>query len=87
MAEPVRTCVGCGAKAPQGELVRVREEGMAVRIDRARTGGRGAWLHPAEPCLDRALKRRAFGRALRAEGVRVEADALRLGLTGNARKD
>lgn len=60
---------------------------MAARIDSKRTGGRGAWLHPAEACLERALKRRAFGRALRAEGVQVDAETLRLGLTGNARKD
>jgi predicted RNA-binding protein YlxR (DUF448 family) len=27
--------------------------------------GRGAWLHPASECLDAALRRRAFARALR----------------------
>jgi predicted RNA-binding protein YlxR (DUF448 family) len=27
--------------------------------------GRGAWLHPTEECLEQALRRRAFGRALR----------------------
>ncbi len=87
MTEPTRTCVGCGASGPRSGLVRVKAEGMAVRIDSKRTGGRGAWLHPAEACLERALKRRAFGRALRAEGVTIDADALRRGLTGNARKD
>ncbi len=39
---------------------------VLVRPDLARSSpGRGAWLHPVTACLDRAEKRRAFGRALR----------------------
>jgi uncharacterized protein len=30
--------------------------------------GRGAWLHPVQACLDAAIRRRAFGRALRITG-------------------
>ena len=30
-----------------------------------RRPGRGAWLHPDLSCLDLAVRRRAFGRALR----------------------
>jgi len=30
--------------------------------------GRGAWLHPDRECLRLALRRRAFGRALRVTG-------------------
>nr|WP_278312854.1 YlxR family protein [Lolliginicoccus levis] len=30
--------------------------------------GRGAWLHPTAQCLDKAVKRHAFGRALRRPG-------------------
>lgn len=37
-----------------------------------RSPGRGAWLHPVADCLDRAEKRRAFGRALR---LRCATDA------------
>ena len=33
---------------------------------RRRRPGRGAWLHPAISCLDHAVRRRAFGRALRS---------------------
>jgi hypothetical protein len=87
-AEPIRTCVGCGRKGPQRELMRLRAECERVVLDTARgSGGRGAWLHPDPACLERAVKRRAFGRAFRAEGVRADAAALRAGLTGNARKD
>ena len=31
--------------------------------------GRGAWVHPAVPCIELAVKRRAFGRALKVTGV------------------
>ncbi|GAO05466.1 YlxR family protein [Anaeromyxobacter sp. PSR-1] len=87
MNEPVRTCIGCGAKAPQRELVRLKVMGDRVTVDREQRGGRGAWLHAAPPCLERAAKRRAFARALRAEGVRADAETLRVELTGSARKD
>ena len=30
--------------------------------------GRGAWLHPVPECLDTAVRRRAFTRALRIAG-------------------
>ncbi|WP_308494479.1 YlxR family protein [Mycolicibacterium agri] len=30
--------------------------------------GRGAWLHPDKQCLHAAIRRRAFGRALRITG-------------------
>ncbi len=84
--QPIRTCVGCGRKAPQPELVRLRADAGTVVLDRARAGGRGAWLHPALACLDRALQRRAFPRALRAQGVVADGRSLRVELTGNARK-
>jgi uncharacterized protein len=31
--------------------------------------GRGAWLHPGPQCLRAAIRRRAFGRALRITGT------------------
>jgi predicted RNA-binding protein YlxR (DUF448 family) len=86
-ATPIRTCIGCGERAAQSELVRLRTEGERVIVDRARTGGRGAWLHADGACLDRAVRRRAFGRALRRPDVRADAAALRVELTGSPRKD
>jgi predicted RNA-binding protein YlxR (DUF448 family) len=85
--QPIRTCVGCGRKAPQPELVRLKAEAGSVVVDRAHHGGRGAWLHPALACLDRALQRRVFPRALRAQGVHADAATLGVELTGNARKN
>ena len=84
---PIRTCVGCGGKAAQQALLRLKVEAGCVVFDRARTGGRGAWLHPDPACLDGALKRRAFARVLRAEGVQADAGALRGELTENALKN
>lgn len=85
--EPVRTCIGCGGKAGQRELVRLRIEGERVVIDRDRKGGRGAWLHAAPACLEAAVRRRALARAFRGKPASVDAAALRVGLTGSPRKD
>jgi len=82
-----RTCAGCGGKAAQGTLVRLKAEAGRVVFDRARTGGRGAWLHPDPACLEGALKRRAFPRVLRAADLLADAGALRVELTENARKN
>ena len=86
--EPVRTCVGCGAKGNRRELVRLRIEGERVVIDRDRRGGgRGAWLHAERSCLEQAIRRRALQRAFRGKAAAIDATALNAGLTGNARKD
>jgi predicted RNA-binding protein YlxR (DUF448 family) len=53
-------------------VVAVRDESGAIRLTpdpRHRLPGRGAWLHPAGDCLDQALRRRAFGRALRLDAA------------------
>ena len=34
-----------------------------------RRPGRGAWLHPDVSCLDLAVRRKAFGRALRSSAT------------------
>jgi len=64
--EPVRTCVGCRTRAPRTDLLRVVAQGQELVIDdRAVLAGRGAWVHPTPECMDAALRRRAFVRALR----------------------
>jgi uncharacterized protein len=70
---PVRTCVGCRKRELAVELLRVVAVGGngegAVTVDPARKlPGRGAWLHPEQECLDAAIRRRAFARALRITG-------------------
>ena len=51
----------------------------AVLDQAARLPGRGAWLHPDPDCLARALRRQAFGRALRHAGS-LDTTALAAGL-------
>ncbi|MFB7250394.1 YlxR family protein [Microbacterium sp. NPDC056234] len=64
--EPVRTCVGCRARASRSDLLRVvAQDGALVIDERAVLPGRGSWVHPDPQCLDKALRRRAFARALR----------------------
>ncbi|MFJ3339096.1 YlxR family protein [Streptomyces sp. NPDC086766] len=66
---PERTCVGCRERAAKDELLRtVAVEGECVPDPRGTLPGRGAYVHPALVCLDQAVRRRAFPRALRAPG-------------------
>jgi predicted RNA-binding protein YlxR (DUF448 family) len=83
---PIRTCIGCGQKAAPGALVRLALVEGRVAVDRARRGGRGAWLHAAPECLARALRRRALARAFRAE-VAVDGAALGAQLTETGVQD
>src|SRR5262249_60654822 len=62
-AAPVRTCVGCGRRSPQAELVRfVARQGRLVLDPRRRLGGRGAWLHRLPGCWGEFVERRGGGR-------------------------
>jgi uncharacterized protein len=64
--EPVRTCLGCRQRAPRTSLLRVvARDGRVVVDTAARLPGRGAWVHPVSGCVENAVKRKAFGRALR----------------------
>ena len=69
----VRMCVGCRKRDQANALVRVvksTEGANALVVDPARRlPGRGAWLHPNAKCLEQAVKRQAFGRALRLSGA------------------
>ena len=68
--ESVRTCLGCRSRANASSLVRCVARDGAVVVDvSAASPGRGAWVHPTVECVESSLKRRAFGRALRADGA------------------
>jgi len=87
--EPVRTCLGCGAKGPRRELVRfIVGVGGTVVVDEKHGGsGRGGWLHPAEACLSQALRRRAFARAFRRGDLGCDGEALRRGIAAVGGRD
>lgn len=61
---PIRTCVGCRRADEQAALVRLALGADGLVASRT-APGRGAWLHPG--CGALALKRKALGRALRAD--------------------
>jgi predicted RNA-binding protein YlxR (DUF448 family) len=64
--DPVRTCIGCRSRASRSSLLRIVAQNSDLVVDETATlPGRGAWLHPRIECYNKAVQRRAFGRALR----------------------
>jgi hypothetical protein len=64
--EPVRTCLGCRIRADRSELIRfVAKDGVVIPDPSKSLPGRGVWVHPTPACVEQAIKRNAFGRALR----------------------
>jgi predicted RNA-binding protein YlxR (DUF448 family) len=63
-AELLRVVVAPDAIGP-GAVTAVRP---IVPDPRRRSVGRGAWLHPDQRCVDLAVRRRAFARALHVPG-------------------
>uniref|UniRef100_UPI003F4F5B90 YlxR family protein n=1 Tax=Agrococcus chionoecetis TaxID=3153752 RepID=UPI003F4F5B90 len=60
----IRTCLGCRARTEPALLVRIAAQGGEAVVDHdRRLPGRGAWVHPTQRCVERAL--RAVPRALR----------------------
>jgi predicted RNA-binding protein YlxR (DUF448 family) len=74
---PRRTCIGCRRVAGRDELVRVAHRPDGSLAVGPAEPGRGAWLCPRVNCFETAVRRRAFGRALRREIAPVELSALR----------
>lgn len=70
---PIRSCVGCGRKAPQSSLVRFVAKDGVLTADR-KAPGRGAYTCRRLACVERAIARRSFNRVLRT-GVRVDRAA------------
>ncbi|QDY79298.1 YlxR family protein [Streptomyces qinzhouensis] len=84
---PERMCVGCRERAAKSDLLRIVRIGdECVPDDRGTLPGRGAYVHPAVVCLDQAVRRRAFSRALRSEGP-LDTAALRLRVQRAAEQD
>ena len=69
MTEPIRTCAGCGRKAPQHELQRFTARDGALIGGRG--PGRGVYTCRRLACFERAAAHNAFARVLR-QGVRID---------------
>lgn len=77
----VRTCLGCRQRAARSSLLRlVARNGEVVADHSATLPGRGAWVHPSIDCVNTALTRKAFGRALRQPDVAIDGVEIRLAI-------
>lgn len=66
MPIPIRSCIACRKRENKTDLLRVVREGALVVVDPGnRKAGRGGWLHRG--CLDLAITRRSFERALKSD--------------------
>ena len=72
---PIRTCAGCGRKAPQAELLRFTAP-LGV-LEPATVPGRSAYTCRRLQCFERAVARRAFNRILK-RSVKVDPALTRL---------
>ena len=78
---PIRTCVGCRARASKDELVRIVRTSDGPRADPGATmPGRGAYVHPARACVEAAVRAGAVTRALRSGAGGDEVGRLMLDL-------
>jgi predicted RNA-binding protein YlxR (DUF448 family) len=78
MAEPIRTCIGCRLTDEQRRLVRVvLEPSGRATIDRERRhNGRGAYLHEARACVDKAVRNGGFPRSFRRKTQPLDGNLL-----------
>jgi predicted RNA-binding protein YlxR (DUF448 family) len=76
VSDPVRTCAGCGRKAPQAELLRFVARG-GVLTHSPKGAGRGVYTCRRLSCFERARERRSFNRTLRRT-VQVDPELARL---------
>jgi uncharacterized protein len=76
MQQPIRTCAGCGRKAPQAELIRFAPRNGRLVAGRTEPG-RGAYTCARLACFERAAARRAFNRVLK-QTVHVDPELTRL---------
>jgi len=76
--EPVRTCLGCRTRDVRSALVRVVAREGTLAIDRAgRLGGRGAYFHVRDACVETFARRGGFVRSLRCVVAKSEREIFR----------
>ena len=78
---PIRTCAGCGRKAPREELIRFVAQDR-VLTPGGHAPGRGVYTCRRLQCFERAAANRGFARTLRTP-VRVDQDLARLYTSGD----
>jgi len=78
---PIRTCTGCGRKAPQSELIRFAARDGEL-VEGLNEPGRGVYTCRRLQCFERAVANRGFARTLRRP-VRVDQSLARLYTRGS----
>jgi len=73
---PIRTCAGCGRRAPKAELLRFAARNGELTSS-PEGPGRGAYTCRRLACFERAAEKRAFNRILKSS-VRVDPGLARL---------
>ena len=74
---PERRCIGCMQSKPKRELLRIVASPDGLQIDiSGKMPGRGAYLCRSEECARLAVKKNAFGRNLKTEVSRQQAESL-----------
>lgn len=70
----IRTCVGCGVRAPQCQLLRfgLTENGNLAQRSSGAPRGRSAYLHPERECWERFATRKGTLVSLRRAIPREE---------------
>lgn len=66
---PLRTCMGCNAKKPKKELIRIvkNKEGV-ISIDRTgKQEGRGAYICDSVECLEKVVKSKRLEKTLESK--------------------
>lgn len=66
---PLRTCMGCNAKKPKKELIRIvkNKEGV-ISIDRTgKHEGRGAYICDSVECLEKVVKSKRLEKTLESK--------------------
>ena len=76
-AKPMRRCIACRESKPQNELMRFTcADGVLTADVTRRNDGRGFYLCRDEKCIDMAIRRRSFSRALRRNADEEEVRAV-----------
>ena len=74
---PERRCIGCMTSKPKKELIRIVAGPDGLQIDESgKMPGRGAYLCRSGECALLAVKKNAFGRSLKTEVTRQQAEKL-----------
>ena len=76
--ERLRRCIGCRTSSRRESMIRfVKDEnGKAVLDKSMNMAGRGTYVCKNPECLNNAIKRNAFNRALHCDGLSFEPEAV-----------